>query len=322
MDENRVNTRALVEAGKLSALTLVFAFLSLVLPVFSFVTIPLCAVPTVIVSVRYGFKYGFLTAITASFLVAVFMEPSSAVPLFLIILFLGLSQGISIRRNYSVWGVILAGLVGVVVTIALMALITYFLSGVNLFYEQIKLFKESIVMQEQLGLRYGLGKEEIVRQQHLLNQMAENFSKVIPAIIVIVSGWISAFCCFITYQILKRLKLKLPKIISFKMLQVPWFFSWGYLLGLAALFFYKWFGNYSGTVSIIGMNLLLIFGVIFLIQGSAIIFYFFEKYKLSLPVKILFFFLALFIQIMFQGLTWLGLFDTWFNYRKVPQEAY
>ncbi len=321
MDENRVDTRALVEAGKLSALTLVFALLSLVLPVLSIVTIPLCAVPTVIVSVRHGFKYGILTAVTAGFLVAVLMEPFSAIYLFLIILFLGLSQGISIRRKSPVPGVILAGLVGVVVAIVLIAVLAYFLSGINLFSEQVKLFRESIAMQEQLGLGYGLSEEEIATQRHLLNQIAESLSQVLPASIIVLSGWVSTVCCFISYQVLKRLKLKLPKNLNFKMLQIPWFFSWGYLFGLAAILFHKWFGVYSETVSMVGMNLLIVFGIIFFVQGLAIVFYFFEKYKLSFPVKILFFLLTLFIQVMFQGLTWLGLFDTWFNYRKVSQEV-
>ena len=289
------------------------------LPVFSFLTVPLCVVPIVIISVRYGFKYGFLTAVTAGLLVAILVEPLSAISLFLVVLFLGLSQGVSIRRNFSIPGVILAGLAGAMVAIVLIAFLVYFLNGVNLFSEQVRLFEESIAIQEQLSLSYGLSAEEIATQQRFLNQIVESFSRVLPASIVVLSGWISAVCCFISSRVLKRLRLKLPKNVSFKMLQMPWFFSWGYLLGLAALLFYNWFGVYSETASMVGMNLLIIFGIIFFIQGLAIIFYFFEKYKLSFPAKALFFLLALFIQVMFQGLTWLGLFDTWFNYRKVPQ---
>jgi len=319
--ENKINTRALVEAGKFSALTLIFALLSLVLPVFSFVTVPLCAVPTVIVSVRHGFKYGILTAVVASFLVSVFVEPASALSLFFIILFLGLSQGIAIRKNYSIPAVVFVGLVGAAIAVILITILAYYLSGVNLFYEQIKIFKESIAAQEQLVLRYGLNKEDIAAQQRLLNQIVDSFSRIMPAVVVMISGWLSSLCGFISYQVLRRLGFKLSKVVNFKKLQMPWFFSWGYLIGLAASLFYKSFGGYSEVILTVGMNLLLVFGIIFFIQGLAVAFYFFEKYKLSFGGKMLFFIFAVFIQIMFQGLTWLGLFDTWFNYRKIPQEV-
>jgi len=318
----KINTRALVEAGKLSALTLILAFLSLVLPVFSFITIPLCAVPTIIIYVRHGFKYGILTAITAGFIIAIFMGPSSAIFMFLIILMLGVSQGAAIRKDFSVFGVIFVGLLGVALAMVLMALLTYYISGINVFSEQLKIFKESISMQDKLYLKYGLSKEEIASQKHFLSTIAESLAQVFPAVIVVLSGWISAFCCLISSKVLKRLGLKQPKVISLKKLQVPWFFSWGYLVGLAASFFHRSLGAYSEIVLTMGINLLLVFGMIFLIQGFAIALYFLDKHKLSFGVKTVILLLTVFIQITFQGLTWLGLFDTWFNYRKIPQEGY
>lgn len=96
---------------------------------------------------------------------------------------------------------------------------------------------------------------------------------------------------------------------------IPWQFSYGFLAGLASKF-YRSDWVFSRQVEVIGNNLLFIFSVIFFIQGLAVASFLIGKSRLRGPLKWLTLIGAVILQYAVQLLTWLGLLDVWFDYRK------
>lgn len=73
----------------------------------------------------------------------------------------------------------------------------------------------------------------------------------------------------------------------------------------------------DGAISTIGANILLIFGLLYCIQGFSIVVYFFSKWKLPRAVRIIFYIMILFQSIGTAALLGLGICNTWIDFRKI-----
>jgi len=71
------------------------------------------------------------------------------------------------------------------------------------------------------------------------------------------------------------------------------------------------------TASITGINLLIIIGLLYCIQGFSIVVYFFSKWNLPRIVRIIFYFMILFQSIGTVILLGFGLINTWIDLRKI-----
>ncbi len=311
------DTRALVEAGKLAALTVVLSLLVAYFPLFSFITLAICPIPILVISVRHGLKHGFLTAITAGILTAVLVGVLEAIPIFLLVLLLGVGQGLAIKSGLRATRTLAIGVVAVILSLVILAFLVYFSTGVNIVAEQARAFEEALAIQKEIYLRAGLSQKEVESQLEAVRNMAKVLPFILPAGAVVFSCWVSLLNFLVSSQALKRVGFQVPSLPRFREWQLPWYFAWGYILGLAAVLFRSFFGEHSRLAFLVGMNLLIVFISLFLIQGISITTFFFDKYRLSRGVKIALSALAFLAQLLFYGLSWLGLLDTWFDYRKL-----
>jgi len=117
--------------------------------------------------------------------------------------------------------------------------------------------------------------------------------------------------------ILNRLGTKLPWLKSFRLWRFPWYLAWGYILGQALLLVTQGQGNGNLWFGV-GLNLQILFNYVFLLQGLAILWFFLDKANLPKLVRwiiIIFVFNPLFTTLV----VWLGVLDTWFNFRKLGE---
>lgn len=71
----------------------------------------------------------------------------------------------------------------------------------------------------------------------------------------------------------------------------------------------------------IGFNLMAVFSYVFLVQGLSVGWFFMEKYKVSGPLRYLIAFFMMFTRLISQIVVWAGLFDGWFDFRKIRSRA-
>ena len=72
-----------------------------------------------------------------------------------------------------------------------------------------------------------------------------------------------------------------------------------------------------GVLKAVGMNLALVFGFAFFIQGFSLLAYFLGKFNVGKAFRVLITFFVLFNPLFLQILFFAGLFDILFNFRKI-----
>lgn len=114
--------------------------------------------------------------------------------------------------------------------------------------------------------------------------------------------------------VLARFGNEPPAFPPFIRWRLPWPFALGFILGHALLLLAVASGN--GLSGVIGHNLLIVFNTLFAVQGVAVAWYLFAGRRVALPLRVVF------LIVVFWWLpavpAWVGVLDTWLNFRKLP----
>lgn len=105
---------------------------------------------------------------------------------------------------------------------------------------------------------------------------------------------------------------------SFNNWDVHWLFAWGFVLGIASQLFDN---KLPKSLQILGVNLVTFFTMIFIIQGISVAAFYFSKWKVSFFGKAAGLLALLLMPAFLSIISWIGLFDVWFNYRKLKRTA-
>ena len=101
-----------------------------------------------------------------------------------------------------------------------------------------------------------------------------------------------------------------PRIPPFSSWSLPDYWVWGLILSLSLYLI-------PGPAKGVGLNLLLIFSGLYLLQGMAISSFLLRRWHLSSPLRIVIFFLLIAQPFLILLLVILGLLDVWLNLRKI-----
>ncbi len=125
------------------------------------------------------------------------------------------------------------------------------------------------------------------------------------------------FFTFLNLALLPYLFDTLPVTLSesFYKMKIPYYGIWGINFGLI-LYLFK-----TGTIAIYGINAVLFFLSIYFIQGLSLFTAFFRKYGIPFYISLLFFTMFLINQAMWLLLSIAGIVDSQFNIKKYLKEA-
>ena len=171
-----------------------------------------------------------------------------------------------------------------------------------LFYSQasntgiIALVSEYVAKNLELTLalyeNMGVSAENIQMISASLENIQYVLVRIIPAIVVASTFFVSWSCLLIAKPILKSRELFYPAFGSLNLLP------------------YK-------SLKIIGLNMLLVLMTIYFFQGIAIVSFYFEKKQFSRMLRFLLYSLIALQQIVLLVVVGLGIFDMWLNFRKL-----
>lgn len=301
-------------AGSLAILT-ILAIISLVLIPFWFVTLALAPIPVYVATKQGGRLWGGAVLIIVGAATAVLMS-WAAIPATLVLLGLGYLPGLMGPAEKPGRRLAASAIFLVVVFFGLGA--AAFLSDraetAKVVAEQSALVREQVLAEtagrpEPPGLREELDKLIAVMPYILLGTAA------LGAI------WLAWLNYFITGLLARRRGFDWTPLPEFSRWQVSWILAYGFILGLVGSLFSQSFGAYSQAAYGVGLGLLLVFGALYFVQGLAVIKFFADKNKFGPVGKVAIIAVGLLIQLVFQGLSWLGLFDTWFDFRKLASSS-
>lgn len=281
--------------------------------------VPFIPVPTIILTARQGISYGLGFSILLSILIAIFFAPIQGISIFLISCSVGISQGIIINKKKGLTLAIILGAIGLTITFLFNIYITKQYLGIDIIKHQIGIINNTINLNEQAYLKTKyLSAQEIAASFSQIRSFIVMLPMLVPAIFGLSATIISFLSLIIARKILSIFGLNVDRLPTFQQWDMPWFFSWGYVLGIATQLFSEYI-KYKPAL-VIGNNLYIFFWFLFVVQGFAVLSFFIAKSKYK--ILLIFFLITLLIVFapILQLISWIGLFDVWFNYRRIGRE--
>jgi uncharacterized protein YybS (DUF2232 family) len=155
------------------------------------------------------------------------------------------------------------------------------------------------------------------------DERVDQFLAVAPYLVVgmiaLWALWVAGLNYLITRYVMGRLGHEPDPLPPFARWRLPWPLAYGFIIGLGGVLFQEKLGAYQLLAYAAGLNLLLVCGALYLIQGLSIVRFYSAKHKLKPVSQGLLIMAALMLQGAFSGLSWLGLFDTWFDFRRLEK---
>lgn len=303
-----------VEITRYVLFSLALAIGSLLLLPFYGLALVALPLPALVATMKHGAGAGTVVAIAASLPVSLLAGPALGGAVLLITLILGVGQALLARAGTKA-SRLLTLCIGtfILVTAAGTALVL-----ASRLVTLAELETMSHTMQAELARYAGRSVEG---GAEAAKEAVRLYVYLLPSGLIVMC-LASGLANFLFSQYLLRVR-KLPSVSlpPFKEWQIPWYLSWGFLVGLASAVGYRYVGGGMGEVVLYaGFNLIVIFGAIFMVQGFAVFAFFLDRYKAPPPLRVLLLMFAGFLQLFVQAFSWLGLFDTWFNYRKLERK--
>jgi len=282
------------------------------MPIIGFISALFIPLPTLFYRSKLGRKTGAIIPVLTILLMTVFLGGVSIDILFFFeLLLLGfiLSElfelDLTVEKTmlYASGSVVLTGIVCL------------------LFYSQVSntgiiaLVSEYVAKNLELTLALyesmGVSAENIQMISESLNNIQYVLVRIIPAIVVTSTVFVSWSCLLIAKPMLKSRKLFYPAFGSLNLWKAPESLVWGVIgSGVMLILPYK-------TLKIIGLNILLVLMTIYFFQGIAIVSFYFEKKQFSRMLRFVLYSLIALQQIVLLVVIGLGIFDMWLNFRKL-----
>ncbi len=272
--------------------------------------------PTALALVRKGTPRGWIVpgcsaALGAVILLALGLPES--VPYLFALIGMGVIIGYGFARGWSVAKLVGLASLLVVGIAALLALVAYFQTRgqmVHLIEQDLRNVLTAAL--KQLGKGSPAVSPET--QKNLL-EMVPLVVRIMPGILIsctLVISWANLLVC---RKYCRQAEGQAPEVEKLSLWKSPEHLVWLAIAGgLMLLLPLK-------GLDLLGINVVLVMGTVYFFQGLAIVAFYFEKWKVPLFVKG-FVYAVFFLQrIASMAVAALGLFDVWFDFRKLNRQA-
>lgn len=308
-------TSAMVEAGILSAVAIVFAIVSMYVPVIGTFVNFLWPLPMAICGVRNGLRWSIMTLIVADIAIAVIISPLHAFSLLAAFGLVGLTLGECIRRQYKPLKLmIICSVVGLISICASMA-IALFIMGIHPVDMMFKALDDAA--RESVGYyqSMGMSQAEIDAAVKSNADMMSMMKLIMPGAFFLCAPIIAFVNYWAARKILSRMGTVFEEFPPFAQWNVPAWMLWPYGISLLMVSYYV--QQPESTMYHIAVNFQVITSVFFVIQGIALIYWWLEKNNKpkwwgTVAVTLLFL-----VQIFSQIIVFVGAFDLVFDFRNL-----
>ncbi|HOR41764.1 MAG TPA: YybS family protein [Atribacterota bacterium] len=308
-------TKSIVEGAFLSAITALLFLASLYIPLLGTLISFLCPLPIIILCLRHDIKTALLALFISFLLVTLLAGPFQGLIAVFGFGILGIAIGIAIKEKLSVWEILLIGSISSFASKIILMLLGLWLMGINPLMLGVEQIDQSI--QQSLSFYQNMGFDpaqlEIVKNSLL--QSLELIRVAFPAMLVLASVFDTIINYWVAGKILKRFGYILAPFTPFQQWRVGHSFFWSYMAGIFILIINSRFNN--PALQRIGVNIQLLFSIIFLVTGLALVAYIIQYYKIKS-----FFFWVICVLVFMQPflslvVTWMGILDIWLDFRRL-----
>ena len=170
--------------------------------------------------------------------------------------------------------------------------------------------EENIKLYSQLPLK----TEDINYIKDNEKNIIDGFTQIFPSLIIITSTLIVWANFLLGKQILGKAGITWPNLTALARWKAPELIIWIFIFS-GGLFFVP-----HKDINFFSLNIFLVACFIYLLQGLAIVSFFFQNRKVPLFFRYLFYFLIAVQQFLMIPIIAVGLFDIWIDFRKYFQK--
>ena len=297
-------------------LTVIFAFGGMFFPLFSTF---FWAAPIGVLTAREGLKPGLLAGVLSFVILALLISPQWAASSALQFAGIGLVMGHYLSKGGSFREVLLKTAAVSLVLTFLLYMLPYLHSNAtrDLGAELSKNIDSVIAMWNDMGLMESLNQQEmsIVELKESLQTAVSWFIRLLPSLLVIFALGAAFFNFLGARWALKKKGYSLPEFPGFIRWWVPWYTSWGVVLGLGLALL----GDYVGidTIFTLGLNLVVLHLPVAVIIGLSVFGFVLVKIKSRLFQAAVIFAGFFYLPLTAVLLLLVGVFDPLFDFRKI-----
>ncbi len=311
---NRNNISPAFESGLVITIAVILGLISIYLPIIGAMVDFFWAVPFTVLSIRSGIKKAALTLCATIILLSFLVGSILTIRLALSFGLAGLALGFAIQNHFGAVKTFMLTLMVSFAAQVLATMILLFAMNVNILDNQIQMVRESFAETFALYESLGVSEMEIEQAKSQIEPAISAMSLLMPTFLLLMA-LINTAACFYT------VKWLLPKI-GLQISDFPRFSEWRFPIAFFYLMILSLLGLYWGstrdltllyTVSI-NANIMALF--VGFIQGLAVLSSVADHYEISKLVRRLLFVVLILNFMMFQIVSFVGLFDMYFDYRR------
>lgn len=313
-----ISTREIAEAGLMTAIMVILGLGASYIPLIGTFISFLFPVPLVILSLHHSLRTSVMALIVSTIVIILFTEPLYGIGFSASFGTIGLLFGYMIRRGKDSNSTVLLGALGFLCGVVLVAFLSFMIMGINTFDMYFKMYEESLPTVVDMYKRFGIPSEQLELLSKNWQEIMKFVKQALPSMLLVGGVIISYGNYWVAYNILKRIKINIPPI-SISNLRFPPITILGFLLSfiLTAI----GMSNPSSLSYQLGINLQVIFNVLFLLSGLLVVNSWLSRWGLPKLAKGILFVIIIFQPVFSMIVTWLGVFDTIFKLRKTEEDG-
>lgn len=308
----RSRTRSITETGIVAAIGALATIMGYYVPFLNIFLI-FTAIPFAIITLRNGISFGIAGAVIASVIVAMATNPISALITLISSGISGIFLGIVVQKKLKAWPAIVVTTLATLFSLYLSYYVVLPLTGMDLNLQLDQMIAEMKVTMEAMQSSFNTDPAAAQQSAELLESYTRNMKLLIPSAIV-VSALASAAANYLLMRaILRRMGMELVAMQPFREFRLPGSVFFGMLIMIVLSYLADYFRLIQSEALL--ANVYMVFSMAFVIQGAAVIVYFFKRVPGQRLLKWL-----LVILLVFTGgtiyLSLLGMTDVMLNFRK------
>ena len=314
---NEKSRTVLLDSGKAVMASVALGVVIAFLPLLALFAVPALPVPAALVTSRHGILAGLAVSLIAGAICFALTGVYAGLLIFLLAVLAGTGCGLALRRGIGEFRLfMLAGACFFAVLVLWLGSLLM-ISGEGPVSAVQSLAGQAAEPSRQVYRAMGMSQQDIDATIAQLNDFASELPYLAPAVLFVISVSLSGAFAAIGRRVFKRAGAAFPRDFNFRELKVHWGFAYATITGFACLIYASLQGGTgAGAACLIGMNLLIASGVMFFIQGLAVVSFILWHYKLSRVKRAGIYAFVVLLEAFFYTTSLLGLFDIWFDFRR------
>jgi uncharacterized protein YybS (DUF2232 family) len=317
---NNFQTRK-VNLGFLILFTLLALAVTIFLPFVSFISLAVLPIPTVLLVLSKRFRDAIICAI-ASILVLFIFDYVLAIAIITVIVAISFGYRYFIDKDKSpIISIIVIFFIFIGAILIYIAINTAISRGflkdiIKGYGDYVNNLPNDPLIKNYQAL-VGLNSEQFKQVLGQIQSILKFIPYLLPALGVVFFGIASFINYYVSSIIFKRYNINIKQLSNLKYWDLPWYLCWGIIAGIILVIIPKFSTSFNNIIVISGYSLIIIFGILYLILGIAVIWGIFNRFNTQKSLRYIILALIVFIPGLILLLPLLGLIDIWANFRKL-----